>query len=67
MSMEKEFESLLEKFYRGETDCREEQLLAGYLNSESLPARFSKLTGAVSLLSSAAPRCRRAWSRRWVT
>ncbi|HOO95214.1 MAG TPA: hypothetical protein PLH60_04220 [Proteiniphilum sp.] len=53
--MEKEFESLLEKFYRGETDCREEQLLAGYLNSESLPARFEADRELFQLLSSAAP------------
>ena len=55
MSMEKEFESLLEKFYRGDTDRREEQLLAGYLNSESLPARFEADRELYRLLSSVAP------------
>ena len=55
MSIEKEFESLLEKFYRGETDCREEHLLAGYLSSESLPARFEADRELYRLLSSAAP------------
>ncbi|QRX62869.1 hypothetical protein JS578_08155 [Dysgonomonadaceae bacterium zrk40] len=55
MSMEKEFESLLEKFYRGETDRREEQLLSGYLNNESLPARFEADRELYRLLSSTAP------------
>ena len=55
MSMEKEFESLLEKFYRGETDRREEQLLIGYFNRESLPARFEADRELFQLLSSAAP------------
>ena len=53
--MEKEFESLLEKFYRGETDRREEQLLIGYFNRESLPARFEADRELFQLLSSAAP------------
>lgn len=55
MSMEKEFESLLEKFYRGETDRQEEQLLAGYFNNKSLSARFDADRELYQLLSSAAP------------
>lgn len=53
--MEKEFEFLLEKFYHGETDRREEQLLIGYFNRESLPARFEADRKLFQLLSSAAP------------
>ncbi len=38
--MEKDIEALLEKFYRGETDRDEEQLLAGYFKREPLPEQF---------------------------
>jgi len=55
MSMEKEFESLLEKFYRGDTDRREEQLLAGYFNRKSLPTQYEADRELFQSLSSAAP------------
>ena len=55
MSMEKEFESLLEKFYRGDTDRREEQLLAGYFNRQLLPAQYEADRELFQSLSSAAP------------
>lgn len=54
MSMEKEFESLLEKFYRGDTDRREEQLLAGYFNRQLLPAQYEADRELFQSLSSAA-------------
>ena len=52
--MEKEFESLLEKFYRGDTDRREEQLLAGYFNRQLLPAQYEADRELFQSLSSAA-------------
>lgn len=53
--MEKEFEALLEKFYRGETDRDEELTLAGYCNRESLPEQFESDRNLFQSLAAAAP------------
>ena len=53
--MEKEYEALLDKFYRGETDRDEELILAGYLNREQVPEPFEHDRRLFQLLETAIP------------
>ena len=53
--MEKAFETLLEKFYRGETDRDEEQLLADFFSRERLPEQFEADRNLFHSLAAATP------------